>query len=65
KALAPISTPVGREMGAPGDAAEERLESHSDVDAVIDLGRRIWMDMSPVENLAKVAATVMGTKTGA
>lgn len=34
------------------------------VHSVIDLGRRIWADMSPEENLANVAATVMGTANG-
>ncbi|MCC6160348.1 MAG: nucleoside 2-deoxyribosyltransferase [Deltaproteobacteria bacterium] len=34
----------------------------SDVEAVIELGRRIWADMNPVENLEGVAATVMGMK---
>lgn len=35
-----------------------------DVESVIDLGRRIWADMNPEENLANVAATVMGWKKG-
>lgn len=54
-----LTGPVGlNAVTAHGDTGSRRVDT-TGIDSIIDLGRRIWADMSPVEDLAKVARTVI------